>query len=185
MLKSNFKSDLKKEQKKSKKKYSKWELYNLEILTHNSSKKEFLVDEKAQLDYINKDLPTFAFELSYFKKNIQKKGWLFDTSKETMFYALITSIYSNNSNSYTSCKITFVNRKKLLSFLNNTGLNEDYLNTFCLDNKNKHGKIKLPRLHHKTEGYLFISSENKAEKPINLILRLDFLIKKGIAKQFV
>lgn len=32
------------------------------------------IDEKAQLAYINKNLPTFAFELSYIKDNQYKKG---------------------------------------------------------------------------------------------------------------
>ncbi len=203
MLKSNFNSDLKKEQKLAvlldtyyKKHFNFYNfkrVYNLKeqlsgidlVLTHKSSKKQFLVDEKAQLDYINEDLPTFAFELSYFKNNIEKKGWLFDTSKKTDFYSLITSIYSDEPHKYTSCKITFVNRKKLLLFLNNLELNESSLYKYCLENNSKHGKIKHPKLNHRREGYLFISSKNKAEKPINLILRLDFLIAKGIAKQLV
>ena len=48
---------------------------------HDST--EYLVDEKTQLHYINSDLPTFTFELSYIKDNILKEGCLFDIKKHT------------------------------------------------------------------------------------------------------
>ncbi len=100
------------------------------ILTRKLSKKEFMIDEKAQLDYINNDLPTFAFEVQYQKKGTPKQGWLFDTQKKTEFYALITAIYGNEPNTYTSCKITLVNRKKLISFLENRKITETCLKCF-------------------------------------------------------
>ncbi len=128
--KSTFSSDLQKEQKLSvlldshyntylkqydfeRVKDMKQQLVGIDlILTHKSNGEKVLVDEKAQLDYVNENLPTFAFELGY-----QKKGWLFDASKKTDFYALITGIFSYEPDTYTSCKITWVNRKKLVYFL--------------------------------------------------------------------
>ncbi len=128
--KSTFSSDLQKEQKLSvlldshyntylkqydfeRVKDMKQQLVGIDlILTHKSNGEKVLVDEKAQLDYVNENLPTFAFELGY-----QKKGWLFDASKKTDFYALITGIFSDEPDTYTSCKITWVNRKKLVYFL--------------------------------------------------------------------
>ena len=88
------------------------------IFTKKSNQKAFYIDEKAQLDYINDDLPTFAFELSYQKNGSLRQGWLFDPSKKTDFYALVTAIYSDEPQRYTSCKITMVNRANLLTFLN-------------------------------------------------------------------
>lgn len=55
------------------------------ILKDKHLEKQFLVDEKAQLDYVNESLPTFAFELFYQKNGIQKQGWLFDASKKQSF----------------------------------------------------------------------------------------------------
>ena len=57
------------------------------ILTHKSNGKKALVDEKAQLDYVNENLPTFAFELGRQENGIQKKGWLFDASRKTCFFS--------------------------------------------------------------------------------------------------
>jgi hypothetical protein len=202
-LKSNFKTDLQKEQKltvlldtyyrKHLKHYHfkrisdlKQQLQGIDLIfTHKSPKKEFLIDEKAQLDYINRDLPTFAFELSYQKNGAIKQGWLFDTHKKTDFYALVKAICSDDPNTYTSCKITLVNRKKLISFLENREITENSLKYFVKNAAEKQGKVILKGLDPKAEGYLYFSSQNKVEKPINIILKLEFLIKNGLAKRLV
>ncbi|SHI48025.1 hypothetical protein [Pseudozobellia thermophila] len=151
------------------------------LFTHKSNGEVFSLDEKAQLDYINDDLPTFAFEVSYLKDNRLKKGWLFDQSKKTDFYALVTAIYADEPDRFTSCKVTFANRKKLLRFLSDRKLTAERLENRALP----HGKIAIGELDQATEGYLYFSRANKAEKPLNLVLRLDFLIHEGIAKRFV
>jgi len=152
------------------------------IFTHKTSGKQYHIDEKAQLDYVNENLPTFAFELSYEKNGILKEGWLFDTSKTTEFYALITSIYADAPNVFTSCKITLVNRQKLVHLLTERNLNSAILKRYTLPGENIHGKIKIEELHHRSEGYLYASTKNKVEKPLNLILKLDFLEEMGVAK---
>ena len=153
--------------------------------THKITGQRYAIDEKAQLDYINDDLPTFAFEIQYQKKGQLKEGWLFDTTKETEFYALITAIYEDSPNTYTSCKITLVNRKKLLAFLASKGIRKELLETVIHKHSGKSAKLALTQLDAKKEGYLYFSKLYKAEKPINLILKLDFLIRLGIAKRFI
>jgi len=202
-LKSNFKADLSKEKQlthlldayyqKHLKHYSFERISNLKkqlqgidlILKDNISRKRFFVDEKAQLDYVNESLPTFAFELFYQKNGAQKQGWLFDASKKTQFYALITSIYSDEDDVFTSCNITFVNREKLILRLDEMGLNQKFLKQLAYVHGNLHGKLSLKELDSKFEGYLFFSTQNKAEKPINLILKLDYLMRIGVAKMLV
>jgi len=202
-VKSNFTTDLQKEKElavfldtlyhKHLKKYctkriqdSKQQLLGIDVLFTNKETQEvFKVDEKAQLDYIGDDLPTFAFEINYLKNNTKKKGWLFDVSKTTEFYALITAIYKDEPNTFTSCKITFVNREKLISLLHSKNITQKTLSNYIeLDSKIQ-GKIKIKELHSYKEGYLYLSSTNKAEKPLNLILKLDYLIEKGVAKRLV
>ena len=55
----------------------------------------YIIDEKAQLDYIDKTLPTFAFEITYLKGGQEILGWLFDKRKKTHKYFVITGIYLN------------------------------------------------------------------------------------------
>jgi len=202
-LKSTFKSDLEKEQKlfvlldyyygKYLKNYTfarisdfKQQMKGVDlILTHKESGATFFVDEKAQLDYINEELPTFAFELKYFKKGVHKKGWLFDTGKKTHFYSLITAIYSDEPGKFTSCKITFVNREKLIHLLESRNISEKLLESQISEHPETQGKVEMKQLDHRKEGCLYFSSQNKGEKPVNLVLKLDFLIKNGIAKRFI
>jgi len=202
-LKSTFKEDIKKEQQLAAlldAYYSEHlKQYNFDrkldnnsqfagidlVLTHKETGQRYSVDEKAQLDYINEDLPTFAFEISYKKEGVLKKGWLFDADKKTEFYSLITAIYSDAPNIFTSCKITLVNRKKLIDVLSQKGINEALLTNYADTHDTAHGKLKLRELNHRTQGYLYISSKNKAETPVNLILRLDFLLKNGLAKHLI
>ena len=137
-LKSNFKTDLAQEKKliplldsyyrKHLKFYdfkrvdeTEQQLQGIDLIfTHKKTGETYFVDEKAQLDYLNKNLPTFAFELFYTKNNSLKQGWLFDAQKKTQMYALITNIQKRKDN-FTGCNITFVNRSKLLSFLTEKG----------------------------------------------------------------
>jgi len=202
-LKSKFKADLSKEKKltplldsyyqKHLKQYCferisdlKKQLQGIDlILKDKNSGKPFFVDEKAQLDYVNESLPTFAFELMYLKNNVQKQGWLFDASKKTQFYALVTSIYSDEDDVFTSCNITFVNREKLIQHLEEVGLSQKRLERIISENHSIHGKLNLKQLNPKSEGYLFFSTKNKAEKPINLILKLDYLERIGVTKKLV
>lgn len=157
-------------------------------LIYNHLGKDFFIDEKAQLDYLNCDLPTFTFELSYLKNNKLKSGWLTDNSKITNYYFLITAINPVNKNDLTkgiiNCKILSVNREKLLNYLKSIGLTKTKLDKYNTNIRNSHIKQKkttIKELNSKTEGCIFYSN-HLDEKPINLQLRLKFLIVKNIAK---
>jgi hypothetical protein len=147
----------------------------------------YFIDEKAQLNYVDKDLPTFTFELSYLKKGQGKLGWLFDKSKKTTHYFLVTGIHAVDKNDlkkgFKSCKITSINRFKLIEYLKNIGLTSKKLNTYEMDirREDKYGKLQISELNSK-EGCLFFSPQ-LAEKPINLQLRLAFLIDKKLGKR--
>lgn len=154
--------------------------------------KQYLIDEKAQLHYINTELPTFTFELSYIKNNILKNGWLFDENKKTQYYFLITGIYlkENKAKLKTSddikkLKITSVNRNKLIQHLDSIGLNiiklQKYDNHFRMNNS--YGKNEITELDKYSEGLIYFS-EQLVEKPINIQLRLEYLIQSEVAKKF-
>ena len=153
---------------------------------------EYYIDEKAQLHYINKDLPTFTFELSYFKNNNYKKGWLFDENKLTQYYFLITGIFLKKGkielispNDIERLKITSVSRKKLIEYLSFRDLDEKRLLEYDIKlRKDKaYGKNNISELNPKTEGLIYFT-DHLSEKPINLQLRLNFLIETKVAKKF-
>lgn len=158
----------------------------IDLILRNSEK-EYFVDEKAQLDYLNTTLPTFAFELSYLKNHIWHKGWLYDQSKTTDIYFLITNIHFNETSrnrELSHVKITGIYKDKLLNLLSNKGLTESTV--FNIEKEirkhGKHGRHPIKALDYKSEGVLFLSKNNKSEQPINLVLKLDYLIKENVGK---
>ncbi|WP_420401394.1 hypothetical protein [Flagellimonas sp.] len=153
--------------------------------THKQTGAVYHIDEKAQLDYLNTNLPTFAFELCYEKGGEQKIGWFLDANKKTDFYSLVTGVYIDEKDVFSACNITFVNRKKLLDFLNSKGITREKMMGLACSQPHYHGKMQLESLDSYSEGYLFFSRRNKVEKPVNLILKLEFLTRIGVGKRFV
>ena len=157
-------------------------------LYHIKSSRIFNVDEKAQLDYINSDLPTFAFETSYLKQGAIRQGWLFDDSKVTNYYFLITAIRAVKGQDITtgieSLKIHSINRLKLKQLLKEKGLTQKVIEIYDnkIRNRGKSGVIEIEELNPKTEGRFYFSKTNKNERPINLVMKLSYLVKKGVGK---
>ena len=153
---------------------------------------EYSIDEKAQLHYLNSNLPTFTFELSYLKDNKLKNGWLLDDNKLTEYYFLITGIFLKNNKSLLKnvedidkLKVTSVNRKKLIEHLATIGLKKEVLLDYDskIREQNTFGKNIITELDSKKEGLIYFT-EHLNEKPINIQLRLQYLIKNKIAKKF-
>ena len=149
---------------------------------------EYLVDEKAQLDYLNKSLPTFSFELSYLKNKEWRLGWLLDETKITNIYFLVKHIHTNQAGNLesgiTKIKITGIYRDRLITLLESKGLAKTELIELEKNIRlgEQEGKISIKELNPKTEGALYFSKSNKAEQPINLVLKLDYLIKNSVGK---
>ena len=160
----------------------------VDLIITGDGAREYLIDEKAQLDYLDNDLPTFAFEISYLKDGMQRLGWLLDGTKKTERYFLITSIHLNYpgyfESGFKSCRITSVDRYKLIKMLEGKGLY--YERILEIDQQIRSGKneqtIPVTELDHKKEGKFYFSRSNKVEQPINIVLRLDHLIELGIGK---
>lgn len=156
-------------------------------IRHIKSSRIFYVDEKAQLDYINQDLPTFTFETSYLKEGKIKQGWLFDESKKTNYYFLITAIRcreKNISSGIQSVKIHSINRFKLKKLLKEKGLTKEVIKRYDSEIRNSKlsGTIKIKELQHIKEGRFYYSKNNKIERPINLVIRLSYLVQMGVGK---
>ena len=159
------------------------------VISHNG--KEYYIDEKAQLDYLEIDLPTFAFEITYIKDGEQRLGWVFDKSKLTHKYFAITGIFCNTEkipeSGFKSCKITSVDRARLVNRLKSKGL--DYERIMQINQEIRSGttenRIAVNELDERTEGYFYYSKSGKAEQPINIVLKLDFLIQSEAAKKIV
>jgi hypothetical protein len=144
------------------------------------------------LHYLNADLKTFTFELSYLKNGVLKTGWLFDEHKSTQYYFLITGIYLKKgllelhaATDIENLKITSVNRHLLIGHLAELGLDRHRLKDYEQDLRStkSFGKNYIAELDSKIQGVLFYT-EHLAEQPINIQLRLEYLLDQKIAKRF-
>lgn len=143
------------------------------------------VDEKAQLSYLNEQLPTFALEIDYLINGNEKEGWLFDSSKYTDFYAFVFCICVNNKEKVlksvediVSCEVVFVNRLKLINELSKLGLTAAICKQNSLDLR-AGNLVKLPC----GSKFNFHISRQLSEQPVNLVVTKTFL--EGIGKKFV
>lgn len=144
--------------------------------------KDLFVDEKAQLDYINNPLKTFAFEIGYFKGDEHKQGWLFDDRKLTTHYMLITHIAIKEEGVFTSpddistLKLLWINRSALINSLASQGIDQAYCEQMEKGSRQQKlsGKILIDRPDH-----YFYLSDQKAEAPFNLVIRRDELLRIG------
>lgn len=152
------------------------------IRTHQG--RPIYIDEKAQMDYQNHDLPTFTFELGYFKEGYFHEGWLFDPTKITQRYYLFTNICSSKKGRFTSFKLTSVKRHLLIAHLEELNLGRKKCHSLIQESNafqpNKRGTFLVHQdLNHPS--IELIQSPFKAESPFNLKIRLPYLIERGIA----
>ncbi|MEA2047736.1 MAG: hypothetical protein U9O64_04735 [Campylobacterota bacterium] len=160
--------------------------------------KNYKVDEKAQLHYINRNLPTFAFEISSYSKldrntskYVWKQGWLYDGELQTEGYFLVTCIKRGSQNDFDSVRLVHVYRNRLLTYLHNKGLTGhkilEYDKKFRDENfwKSKKSKDKIfVNELDKRIGY-FRCTHHLKERPINLVLYINKLIDMKLAKELL
>lgn len=137
-----------------------------------------IVDEKAQSHYINMDLPTFAFELSFIRSSGEiTMSWLFDESKETDYYLAIWPFASENWNpnleQITQLKMLLINRHKLIEYLDAEGFGKE----FCMRKSEqiRDENLKGPIDKGKHPYVYFFSTKRLEERPINVVIRREML----------
>lgn len=149
-----------------------------------------IVDEKAQSQYINRPLPTFALELS-FKTAAGDivEGWLTDPDKKTEYYLCIwiwkaEKKWNPTAEQIHKLEYALVSRQKILDYLAQNGFNLNAL-------KEKDAEIRKASIYgaHGKDGlhpFWFFYSDQLAEKPINIVIKkavyLELAEIKGIVE---
>ncbi|MCT7618539.1 hypothetical protein [Aliarcobacter butzleri] len=162
----------------------------IDLIITDKNDNKYYIDEKAQLSYLNFTLPTFAFELSYYKDNNKNEGWLFDEKKVTNKYFLINGIKTekNNINRYIDCKIYSVDRMKLINYLNKNGFTKE--NIYKIENEarffleqNTINNIENERFDIQFNKKIKLTiTNNLEEKPANLVINLDLIVDEELGK---
>lgn len=135
----------------------------------------FYIDEKAQLYYINKNIPTFAFELQFLKGGRVIEGWFLNDELKTDHYLLIwpfasvTDVKELKKENFTKLDALMISKEKLRRELASLGLDKETLarKAYQLRSTRTYGKIITG-----IQGvYYFASDPSKyAEAPINIVV---------------
>jgi hypothetical protein len=136
-----------------------------------------IVDEKAQTHYINKNLPTFAFELSFLRQTGEwTLGWLFDKEKENDYFMLIWPFakkeWDLTKEDITKLDCILINKQKVIELLEKEGFTKEkiMIEEEKIRRENISGKIGEGNIY-------FFHTERLSEKPINVIIRKQKLIE--------
>lgn len=144
---------------------------------------KYCVDEKAQLSYINKKIPTFAFEISYGKFEDRKTGWFINDTLKTDKYHLVFNIQTDGKTLLESkedilgCQIMEISKRKLQKLLMKMGITSRLCKEYEKDaiKHKKWGKIYIPQIG----GAYFYFTYRLWEKPFNLIIKKQLLESVG------
>ena len=143
---------------------------------------EITTDEKAQLSYLNKSLPTFVLEINYYKNQFLLPGWLFDKNKTNIACAFIFSInlkdgkeILTHENDISSCEIVWVYSERLIEELGKLKYTEE----FCLAESRALRTNRNIYVINYPDSFKMMISRQLVEQPVNLLVRKQFLINIG------
>ncbi len=164
------------------------QLSGIDIKFDYKNELELLVDEKAMVHYVNQNLPTFAFEISFcLSSGDDVEGWLFDSKKLTQYY-LIAWIWAEKKIGFsekdiTKLEILLIKRQSVLDMLNAHGISREDANGIISEIR----KNNQPGYFRKDPNrvFNFFYSKQLLEKPINIIVKKTYLEKLAIAKHII
>lgn len=132
----------------------------------------FSIDEKAQVGYINRPRPTFAFEISYKNRSgIVKDGWLLKNKVNPTYYGLVWIHKSKESN---KGKLKASDIEKLEYMLVSNIKLQDYLYEHGIDEKKVRDISDMLRKFNQRfvyrNGFKFVYSYDFNEAPVNIVI---------------
>lgn len=147
---------------------------DVSVLYDNGTK--YLIDEKAAVYYINKQLNTFSFELSFIDRaNNLHEGWFLDDKLLTTHYMLlyvtsrVDDVKTITKDDIQSIECVLISKEKLKLHYER---DMNYINemTDWIRNSRMSGKT-----YSGNNSYYFYFSDNLKERPVNIIIKRTML----------
>lgn len=158
------------------------QLQGIDVVFTAADERVFLVDEKAQLYYLNKDLPTFAFEINFLRGGWPTTGWLCNDTLKTDLYLLIWPFAKQDdpkgirADQFTKVDCLLIQKKAILHFLEKNGLSIRQMldDAKRIRGEGKFGKIPIEGVR----GIYYYASDPKRyrEAPINVVISKKHLL---------
>jgi hypothetical protein len=147
-----------------------------------------LVDEKAAAHFVNKNIPTFAFEVDFIGRDGGlKEGWLFDEEKKTQYY-LLSWIQAARTKGFlcgdiSQVEVLLIDRHAIIGLLKRYKVDKNRAKEISheLRIKNQVG----PSYKDSTSPFYFYFTGHLSERPINIVIRKNALINLSVLHKFV
>ena len=150
--------------------------------------KDAVVDEKASIYYINKDLRTFVLEVSFLNRSFHySEGWFVDDSLSTEYYLMqwikanVADPWQVKENNITEIECVLVSKAKLKAYFDAEGYNKEKLLRTAQQMRDFHQTMIAPA----GKPYRFYFTQKLAEKPVNILLNKEEYIRLGEFHYFV
>lgn len=135
------------------------------------------IDEKFAINYYNKDLRTFAFELCS-HNNYNDEGWLISPHMITTHYCVLWFRSDENCKHIDSYDLCYISKKRLMDYLYSVGYYDGIVDDFVgywagTNNKNaRYYSEKDNRLYRNLRNGVRIvqSLQYDVEQPINIVV---------------
>lgn len=150
------------------------------------------IDEKIQSSYINKNLQTNAFELSFLDKKKRRKGWFLNQELETEYYLIVWPFSDRDwtrenlkffkKETITLLDCMLIEKETILNFLDNEGYCADrlYWDVKSIIRQNKSGVT-----HIEGKPFRYYFSSHLAEMPVCLLIDKKILKELACKRFFV
>lgn len=150
--------------------------------------KDAVVDEKASIYYINKNLKTFVLEVSFLNRSLHyNEGWFVDDSLSTEYYLMqwikanVADPWQVKENNITEIECVLVSKAKLKAYFEAEGYNKEKLLQIAKEMRESNQKMIAPE----GKPYRFYFTQKLAEKPVNILLNKEEYIRLGEFHYFV
>lgn len=160
--------------------------------------RRILIDEKATMYYSNAMIPTFAFELDSVQEGHSEpvQGWFVNDKLQTEYYMLIwpnvkciqrgnqwirIDIKNLEKDDFTIIEAMLVRKTDIRSALEEKGYDRKYLLEYARRIRSLYSNDDARKEEKLTDDVKISFSGQLAEKPINLVIRKEFL--KNLAKR--
>ena len=150
--------------------------------------RDAVVDEKASIYYINKDLRTFVLEISFLNRGYQyNEGWFVDESLSTEYYLMqwikanVADPWQVKENNITEIECVLISKAKLKEYFDNEGYDKAKL----LQTAKKMRAENQTMIAPAGKPYRFYFTQKLAEKPVNILLNKEEYIRLSEFHYFV
>ena len=147
-----------------------------------------VVDEKASIYYINKDLRTFVLEISFLNKSLHySDGWFVSDNLATDYYLMqwikadVVNPWQVKKDNITEIECVLVSKKNLKNYFISEGYTRERLLEIAMQLRNENRAMLAPA----GKPYRFYYTAKLAEKPVNILLNKEEYIRLGEFHYFI